>query len=160
MCATNKWRKFWITSLLNLLDIPWPEDEEALSANARDGIEILLTMDVRKRAGLKSKHFFHPLPQNNNNNDDYNNTTWRSRTINTILTLKFHQTWGITPFSLAWTGTTSRIRRCLSFLSQRTRQTPRTLTRGTMLNTLQCLVSVFRLKKCPFKHNVAPKLAV
>ncbi|XP_070709166.1 serine/threonine-protein kinase greatwall [Pempheris klunzingeri] len=34
-------------------DIPWPEGEEELSANARDAIEILLTMDATKRAGLK-----------------------------------------------------------------------------------------------------------
>lgn len=41
-------------------DIPWPEDEEALSENARNGIEILLTMDARKRAGLKDLRD-HPL---------------------------------------------------------------------------------------------------
>ncbi|XP_068615288.1 serine/threonine-protein kinase greatwall-like [Brachionichthys hirsutus] len=34
-------------------DIPWPEEEEELSANSRDAIEILLTMDMTKRAGLK-----------------------------------------------------------------------------------------------------------
>lgn len=34
-------------------DIPWPEGEEELSAAARSAIEILLTMDMTKRAGLK-----------------------------------------------------------------------------------------------------------
>ncbi|KAI3355402.1 hypothetical protein L3Q82_018247, partial [Scortum barcoo] len=34
-------------------DIPWPEEEEELSVNARNAIEILLTMDMTKRAGLK-----------------------------------------------------------------------------------------------------------
>ncbi|KAJ0059747.1 hypothetical protein NL108_011251, partial [Boleophthalmus pectinirostris] len=34
-------------------DIPWPEEEEALSSNARNAIEILLTMDMTKRAGMK-----------------------------------------------------------------------------------------------------------
>ncbi|XP_034718264.1 serine/threonine-protein kinase greatwall isoform X1 [Etheostoma cragini] len=41
-------------------DIPWPEEEEELSANARSAIEILLTMDVTKRAGLKELKC-HPL---------------------------------------------------------------------------------------------------
>ena len=36
-------------------DIPWPEGEEELSGNARSTIEILLTMDVTKRAGLKGE---------------------------------------------------------------------------------------------------------
>lgn len=36
-----------------LLDIPWPDAEEEISHNARDAIEILLTMDVTKRADLK-----------------------------------------------------------------------------------------------------------
>ncbi|XP_007555832.1 serine/threonine-protein kinase greatwall [Poecilia formosa] len=34
-------------------DIPWPEGEEELPVNSRNAIEILLTMDMRKRAGLK-----------------------------------------------------------------------------------------------------------
>ncbi|KAM3593704.1 uncharacterized protein V6R79_019649 [Siganus canaliculatus] len=41
-------------------DIPWPEEEEELSANARNAIEILLTMDMTKRAGLKELKR-HPL---------------------------------------------------------------------------------------------------
>ncbi|NXH15354.1 GWL kinase, partial [Bucco capensis] len=41
-------------------DIPWPEDEEKLSDNAQNAIDILLTIDSTKRAGLKElKH--HPL---------------------------------------------------------------------------------------------------
>ncbi|XP_041924492.1 serine/threonine-protein kinase greatwall isoform X1 [Alosa sapidissima] len=34
-------------------DIPWPDAEEEISHNARDAIEILLHMDMTKRAGLK-----------------------------------------------------------------------------------------------------------
>ncbi|KAM9489372.1 serine/threonine-protein kinase greatwall isoform 2-T2 [Clarias gariepinus] len=34
-------------------DIPWPDEEEELSSNARGAIEILLSTDVSKRAGLK-----------------------------------------------------------------------------------------------------------
>ncbi|XP_015260278.1 PREDICTED: serine/threonine-protein kinase greatwall isoform X1 [Cyprinodon variegatus] len=41
-------------------NIPWPEGEEALSAESRNAIEILLTMDVTKRAGLKELKQ-HPL---------------------------------------------------------------------------------------------------
>ncbi|XP_041669988.1 serine/threonine-protein kinase greatwall isoform X2 [Cheilinus undulatus] len=41
-------------------DIPWPEEEEELSANARNAIEILLTTDMTKRAGLKELKR-HPL---------------------------------------------------------------------------------------------------
>ncbi|KAM9387255.1 serine/threonine-protein kinase greatwall isoform 1-T1 [Phaethornis superciliosus] len=41
-------------------DIPWPEGEEQLSDNAQNAIDILLTIDITKRAGLKElKH--HPL---------------------------------------------------------------------------------------------------
>ncbi|CAM4521302.1 serine/threonine-protein kinase greatwall isoform X4 [Lepidochelys kempii] len=41
-------------------DIPWPEGEEKLSSNAQNAIDILLTIDTTKRAGLKElKH--HPL---------------------------------------------------------------------------------------------------
>uniref|UniRef100_A0A8C0IT80 Serine/threonine-protein kinase greatwall n=1 Tax=Chelonoidis abingdonii TaxID=106734 RepID=A0A8C0IT80_CHEAB len=41
-------------------DIPWPEGEEKLSRNAQNAIDILLTIDTTKRAGLKElKH--HPL---------------------------------------------------------------------------------------------------
>lgn len=41
-------------------DIPWPEEEEALSADARNTIEILLTMEKSKRAGLRELQS-HPL---------------------------------------------------------------------------------------------------
>ncbi|KAM9839728.1 serine/threonine-protein kinase greatwall [Aulostomus maculatus] len=41
-------------------DIPWPEEEEELSDNAKNTIEILLTMDKTKRAGLKELKS-HPL---------------------------------------------------------------------------------------------------
>ncbi|GLD54580.1 serine/threonine-protein kinase greatwall isoform X1 [Lates japonicus] len=41
-------------------DIPWPEGEEELSENSRNAIEILLTMDMTKRAGLKELKC-HPL---------------------------------------------------------------------------------------------------
>ncbi|XP_008829979.2 serine/threonine-protein kinase greatwall isoform X2 [Nannospalax galili] len=41
-------------------DIPWPEGEEKLSDNAQSAMEILLTIDDTKRAGMKElKH--HPL---------------------------------------------------------------------------------------------------
>ncbi|KAM6162071.1 serine/threonine-protein kinase greatwall isoform 2-T2 [Erethizon dorsatum] len=41
-------------------DIPWPEGEEKLSDNAQSAIEILLTIDDTKRAGMEElKH--HPL---------------------------------------------------------------------------------------------------
>lgn len=40
-----------------ILDIPWPEEEEELSANSRNTIDILLTMDMTKRAGLKGQDF-------------------------------------------------------------------------------------------------------
>ncbi|XP_045389255.1 serine/threonine-protein kinase greatwall [Lemur catta] len=41
-------------------DIPWPEGEEKLSDNAQSAVEILLTIDDTKRAGMKElKH--HPL---------------------------------------------------------------------------------------------------
>lgn len=35
------------------VDIPWPEGEEKLSDNAQNAIDILLTIDTTKRAGLK-----------------------------------------------------------------------------------------------------------
>lgn len=38
-----------------VLDIPWPEGMEELSANSRNAIDILLTMDMTKRAGLKGQ---------------------------------------------------------------------------------------------------------
>uniref|UniRef100_A0A3Q1I186 Serine/threonine-protein kinase greatwall n=1 Tax=Acanthochromis polyacanthus TaxID=80966 RepID=A0A3Q1I186_9TELE len=41
-------------------DIPWPEGEEELSVNARNAIEILLTMDMTARAGFKELKC-HPL---------------------------------------------------------------------------------------------------
>ncbi|XP_026093305.1 serine/threonine-protein kinase greatwall-like isoform X2 [Carassius auratus] len=34
-------------------DIPWPDGDEELTQNSRNAIEILLTMDTAKRAGLK-----------------------------------------------------------------------------------------------------------
>ncbi|XP_067291451.1 serine/threonine-protein kinase greatwall isoform X2 [Pseudorasbora parva] len=34
-------------------DIPWPDGDEELTKNARNAIEILLTMDTNKRAGFK-----------------------------------------------------------------------------------------------------------
>ena len=40
---------------LTVLDIPWPDGEEELSPNSRNAIEILLTMDQNKRAGLKGE---------------------------------------------------------------------------------------------------------
>ncbi|XP_054846992.1 serine/threonine-protein kinase greatwall [Eublepharis macularius] len=41
-------------------DIPWPGDEEKLSDNAQNAIDILLTIDSTKRAGLKELKI-HPL---------------------------------------------------------------------------------------------------
>nr|XP_057916357.1 serine/threonine-protein kinase greatwall [Doryrhamphus excisus] len=41
-------------------DIPWPDGDEELSEKARNSIEILLTMDKTKRAGLKELKC-HPL---------------------------------------------------------------------------------------------------
>ncbi|CAJ1082654.1 serine/threonine-protein kinase greatwall [Xyrichtys novacula] len=41
-------------------DIPWPEEEEELPENSRNAIEILLAMDMTKRAGLKELKC-HPL---------------------------------------------------------------------------------------------------
>ncbi|KGL74082.1 Serine/threonine-protein kinase greatwall, partial [Tinamus guttatus] len=41
-------------------DIPWPEGEEKLSENAQNAIDILLTIDSAKRAGLKELKC-HPL---------------------------------------------------------------------------------------------------
>ncbi|XP_031795682.1 serine/threonine-protein kinase greatwall isoform X3 [Sarcophilus harrisii] len=41
-------------------DIPWPEDEEKLSDNCQSAIEVLLTIDSSKRAGLKELKQ-HPL---------------------------------------------------------------------------------------------------
>ncbi|XP_078794382.1 serine/threonine-protein kinase greatwall isoform X1 [Oryzias latipes] len=41
-------------------DIPWPEGDEELSANSRNAIEILLTMDMTRRASLKDLES-HPL---------------------------------------------------------------------------------------------------
>nr|DBA25142.1 TPA: hypothetical protein GDO54_012707 [Pyxicephalus adspersus] len=45
-------------------DIPWPEDDETLSVNAQGAIDILLTIDNTKRAGLKelkAHAFFHDI---------------------------------------------------------------------------------------------------
>ncbi|XP_053569879.1 serine/threonine-protein kinase greatwall isoform X2 [Bombina bombina] len=41
-------------------DIPWPEDDETLSVNAQGAIDLLLTIDIAKRAGLKELKV-HPL---------------------------------------------------------------------------------------------------
>ncbi|KAK2886657.1 serine/threonine-protein kinase greatwall isoform X2 [Channa argus] len=41
-------------------DIPWPEGEEKLSRNASNAIDILLTMDMTKRAGMEELRC-HPL---------------------------------------------------------------------------------------------------
>ncbi|XP_053215635.1 serine/threonine-protein kinase greatwall isoform X2 [Podarcis raffonei] len=41
-------------------DIPWPEDEEKLSDGAQNAIEVLLTIESSKRAGLKELKL-HPL---------------------------------------------------------------------------------------------------
>lgn len=46
---------YYTTSLSTILDIPWPEEEEELSMNSRNAIEILLTMEMKKRAGLKGE---------------------------------------------------------------------------------------------------------
>lgn len=43
------------------LDIPWPDGDEELTQNARIAIEILLTMDSTKRAGLKGESLKHLL---------------------------------------------------------------------------------------------------
>lgn len=42
-----------INNLFVLIDIPWPEGEEKLSVNAQSAVEILLTIDDTKRAGMK-----------------------------------------------------------------------------------------------------------
>ncbi|XP_060104310.1 serine/threonine-protein kinase greatwall [Heteronotia binoei] len=49
-------------------DIPWPEGEEKLSDNAQNAIDILLTIDIMKRAGLKDLKihpFFHGVHWDN-----------------------------------------------------------------------------------------------
>lgn len=44
-------------SLISIsVDIPWPEGEEKLSDNAQNAIDILLTIDSTKRAGLKGQY--------------------------------------------------------------------------------------------------------
>lgn len=40
------------------VDIPWPEGEEKLSDDAQSAMEMLLTIDDTKRAGMKGKGFF------------------------------------------------------------------------------------------------------
>lgn len=50
---------YFTKSLWIILDIPWPEGMEELSANSRNAIDILLTMDMTKRAGLKGQNFNH-----------------------------------------------------------------------------------------------------
>ncbi|XP_067870167.1 serine/threonine-protein kinase greatwall isoform X2 [Heterodontus francisci] len=69
-------------------DIPWPEGEEELSENAHNAIEILLTIECFKRAGLKElkKHpLFHDVDWDNLQNcpmpfvpqpDDETDTTY------------------------------------------------------------------------------------
>ncbi|XP_015269771.1 PREDICTED: serine/threonine-protein kinase greatwall [Gekko japonicus] len=52
-------------------DIPWPEGEEKLSDNAQNAIDILLTIDSMKRAGLKELKlhpFFHGVDWDNLHN--------------------------------------------------------------------------------------------
>lgn len=44
-----------INKLFVFVDIPWPEGEEKLSDNAQNAVEILLTIDNTKRAGMKGK---------------------------------------------------------------------------------------------------------
>lgn len=53
-------------------DIPWPEDDETLSVNAHSAIDILLTLDNTKRAGLKELRphpFFHGIEWENLHNE-------------------------------------------------------------------------------------------
>lgn len=45
----------WSISLFVFVDIPWPVGEEKLSDNAQSAVEILLTIDDKKRAGMKGK---------------------------------------------------------------------------------------------------------
>ncbi|XP_067326441.1 serine/threonine-protein kinase greatwall isoform X1 [Anolis sagrei] len=52
-------------------DIPWPEDEEKLSDNAQNAIDILLTIESSRRAGfkeLKRHPFFHGVDWENLHN--------------------------------------------------------------------------------------------
>ena len=56
--------------------------------------------------------------------------------------LNSHQNSSGTPCSTAWTGTTCRTSRCPSYLSRRTKPTPRTLRPETTLSTSPCLASV------------------
>ncbi|XP_056289875.1 serine/threonine-protein kinase greatwall isoform X2 [Pseudoliparis swirei] len=54
-------------------DVPWPEEEEELSVNSRNAIEILLTMDMTQRAGLKELRR-HPLFEGLDWDDQQNQT--------------------------------------------------------------------------------------
>lgn len=45
----------WSISLFVFVDIPWPVGEEKLPDNAQSAVEILLTIDETKRAGMKGK---------------------------------------------------------------------------------------------------------
>lgn len=45
------------TCVFVFVDIPWPEGEEKLSDHAQSAMEILLTIDDTKRAGMKGKVF-------------------------------------------------------------------------------------------------------
>lgn len=45
------------TYIFVFVDIPWPEAEEKLSDHAQSAIEILLTIDNTKRAGIKGEVF-------------------------------------------------------------------------------------------------------
>jgi hypothetical protein len=44
-----------------LVDIPWPEGEEKLSDNAQSAMDMLLTIDDSKRAGMRGKGFVSDL---------------------------------------------------------------------------------------------------
>ncbi|KAG8573633.1 hypothetical protein GDO81_012475 [Engystomops pustulosus] len=69
-------------------DIPWPEDDETLSVNSHNAIDILLNLDHTKRAGLKELKvhpFFHGIDWENQQNqpmpfipqpDDETDTTY------------------------------------------------------------------------------------
>lgn len=49
------WMNCFPKPLWMVSDIPWPEGPEELSADSRNAIDILLTMDMTKRAGLKGQ---------------------------------------------------------------------------------------------------------
>ena len=43
------------TCVFVFVDIPWPEGEEKLSDNAQSAMDMLLTVDDTKRAGMRGK---------------------------------------------------------------------------------------------------------